>query len=197
MAPKKSSKRMEQELEELKTGALVCVKCQLSESRTNVVFGMGSGKSGILFVGEAPGRDEDLQGLPFVGRSGKLLDKLLGEIGLNREDVYIANILKCRPPSNRDPLPAEIEVCEDWLMAQIAILNPAVLCTLGRIALHTLIDPTLTISRSHGRPFVWKGITCMPIYHPAAALRSNAMMESLRDDFVKLKGLLIQKGYLK
>lgn len=183
-------------LEELKASALACRKCALAESRTQVVFGRGAGRRGVMFIGEAPGADEDRLGLPFVGRAGKLLDALLAEIGLDRDDVYVANILKCRPPDNRNPLPGEVELCQDWLMAQIAILKPRVLCTLGLVALHTLVDPNLSMSRSHGRAFEWKGISCLPAYHPAAALRSQQMMDGFRGDFMALKNLLERKGAL-
>ena len=181
--------------EDLKKMALECRRCELAKGRTNVVFGEGDPRAEVLFVGEGPGRDEDLTGRPFVGAAGKLLTKLLEEIVvLRRSDVYIANIVKCRPPDNRDPKPEEIEACREYLLAQIAQIRPKMICTLGRHSLHTLVDPNISISREHGKPRNWNGLTVLPMYHPAAALYKRQLLELLEGDFRKLKELK-DRGY--
>ncbi len=150
-----------------------------------------------MFVGEAPGADEDKQGVPFAGRAGKLLTQLLADIGIDRQDVYIANILKCRPPDNRDPLPAEIESCREYLTAQIAIIQPRLLCALGRHAAVALLGrPDFKISKEHGKAARWKGMAVMPIFHPAAALHQPKFMEQLRSDFSELKKFIESKNGL-
>ncbi|MCL2079183.1 MAG: uracil-DNA glycosylase [Oscillospiraceae bacterium] len=149
-----------------------CSKCELSKTRTNVVFGVGNPAAQILFIGEGPGENEDLKGEPFVGRAGKLLDDMLKIIGLSREkNIYIANIVKCRPPANRDPLPGEREACADWIYAQIELLKPRIIVCLGRIAATSMIDPEFKITRDHGKWYDKDGIRYMAIYHPAALLR--------------------------
>ena len=179
------------DLDDLQKHISGCMGCVLGKTRTNLVFGQGNPNAEIMFVGEAPGADEDRQGLPFVGRAGKLLNQLLADIGIRREDVYIGNIIKCRPPENRDPLPAEIVACKEYLSAQIAIIAPRVLCTLGRHAAITLFgNPDFKISKEHGLPFRWQGITAMPMYHPAAALHQPNFMVGLRYDFAQLKKLI-------
>ena len=166
-----------------------CTKCPLYKTATNGVPGAGNAQSKIVFIGEAPGFYEDQQGLPFVGASGKLLDKLLFGINLKREDVYIANILKHRPPQNRDPLPEEIKVCTPYLKAQLTIIKPLLVVTLGRYAMNYFFPDEL-ISRVRGqvKNLSWQGInlTVIPVYHPSAALRNGAMMAALQADFKKI-----------
>lgn len=163
-----------------------CQKCPLYQTATNHVPGSGNPDSKIIFVGEAPGFFEDKQGLPFVGNSGKLLDKLLDSISLKREDVFICNILKHRPPQNRDPLPEEIKVCTPFLKSQIKIISPKIIITLGRFALDFFVK-NVQISRIHGQilPIKWQGIdlTLIPVYHPSAGLRNGAMLSALKKDF--------------
>jgi uracil-DNA glycosylase family 4 len=171
-----------------------CQRCPLAATRTNVVFGSGNADADLMFVGEAPGFHEDQQGKPFVGAAGKLLDKLLGEIGMSRDDVFIANVLKCRPPGNRDPEPEEIEECKPFLHRQVELIEPLVICTLGNFSTKLLTRRQDGITRVHGRPqdHVIAGlpIRIYPIFHPAAGLRSTSMLETLREDFQKLPELL-------
>ena len=168
--------------------------CPLQESRTKLVFGAGNANADLMFVGEAPGANEDRMGLPFVGRAGKLLDEMLAEVGLERGDVFITNVLKCRPPGNRDPLPAEIEICKPFLFRQIDLIRPKVICTLGNFATKLLSGQPTGITRVHGRPqahtFGSQAVTLFPMFHPAAALRTPAVLELLRADFGKLPPLL-------
>jgi DNA polymerase len=172
-----------------------CVRCpELAATRKTVVFGAGNADAELMFVGEAPGASEDEQGLPFVGRAGKLLEQLLEEIGMARTDVFIANVLKCRPPGNRDPLPVEIENCQDYLRGQVELIEPTVICTLGNFSTKLLrADPT-GITRLHGQPEVLvvgrRSVRLFPIYHPAAALYTPAMLATLRADFARLPELL-------
>lgn len=163
-----------------------CRLCPLWKTRTKFVFGDGSPEAEIMFIGEAPGRDEDLQGIPFVGRAGKLLNKMLDDVGLRREDVYIANILKSRPPENRDPEPEEVEACEPFLHAQIKLLKPKIICSLGRIAAQTLLRTKMTLGEMRGRWFDYQGTKFMVTYHPAAILRAMNNYESLIDDLKRL-----------
>lgn len=172
---------------ELKAKCMQCDKCELSKTRTNVVFGYGNKNSQILFVGEGPGYHEDIQGKPFVGRSGKLLDNLLEEIGLTREKIYIANIVKCRPPENRDPMLEEQQLCINWLRNQFYIIRPKIVVALGRIATLKIINPTLKITKDHGTFFLKKGTWFMPTLHPAAVLRNMNKMPDIQEDFKKLK----------
>ena len=171
-----------------------CTRCRLAESRTQVVFGVGSPTADLMFVGEAPGFHEDQQGYPFVGQAGKLLDRLLGGVGLERSDVYIANVLKCRPPGNRDPQPDEIEACESHLFRQIALIQPRVVATLGNFATKLLSGRPLGITRVHGQPqdvtLGGSRVTLYPLYHPAAALYTPSMLKVLEEDFARLPGLL-------
>jgi uracil-DNA glycosylase family 4 len=171
-----------------------CVRCPLHEGRTNVVFGNGNADADLMFVGEAPGHHEDLQGLPFVGRAGQLLDDLLGEIGLSRKDVFVANTLKCRPPGNRDPQQDEIDTCKPYLNKQIELIEPKVICTLGNFATKLLTRSNRGITSVHGRPQVHelggRTVRVYPLYHPAAALRSTGTLGQLRDDFARLPALL-------
>src|SRR5919107_6297242 len=157
---------------------------------------MGNADAELMFVGEAPGRDEDLQGKPFVGRAGRLLDTLLQEIGLSRSSVFIANILMCRPPGNRDPLPEEIEECQPYLMRKIELIEPKVICTLGNFATKTITGSPVGITRCCGRPqertLGGLDVTVYPLFHPAAALRTPKVLEQLRGDFSRLPALIEQ-----
>jgi uracil-DNA glycosylase len=191
--PSKDERR--EALKHLFHDARACTKCpQLAATRNTVVFGSGNADANLMFVGEAPGKNEDEQGLPFVGQAGRLLDQLLGEIGLTRGDVFVANTLKCRPPGNRDPHPVEIENCQDYLLRQVELIQPLVICSLGNFATKLLrADPT-GITRLHGREEVRvigsRAVRLYPIFHPAAALYTPANVEVLRRDFARLPALL-------
>ena len=163
-----------------------CRACSLWETRTNVVFGVGNRSAEVLFIGEGPGANEDAQGVPFVGRAGQLLDDMLEIIGLRRDDVYIANIVKCRPPENRDPLGVEQDACIDYLRRQVKLLNPKIVVCLGRIAAMRIIRSDFKISREHGQWFEKGGLQMMAVYHPAALLRDPLRRPEAVDDF---KGL--------
>jgi len=182
-------------LEELNNQILKCEKCALCKTRTNVVPGEGSSKAEIMFIGEGPGKKEDEQGIPFIGAAGKLLDKLLALISLKREDVYIANVVKCRPPENRDPLPEEVEACRPWLDQQIEIIKPKLIVLLGRHSMDRFLS-NQKISIDHGKPKRKNGQVYYPIYHPAAALYRNGLLEDLEKDFKKIPKVLeiIRKG---
>ncbi len=179
-------------LEEIGAEVCACTKCPLSGKRRNAVPGDGPEDARVMFVGEAPGAQEDRQGLPFVGPAGRLLNELLAQAGLPRESVFITNIVKCRPPGNRDPLPSEIEACHDYLVGQIAAINPAAVCTLGSPALRTLIDPKLSISRVHGTSQEQGGILYVPLYHPAAAIHNPSLRHTIVQDMAKVAPLLHQ-----
>ncbi|HEY2440716.1 MAG TPA: uracil-DNA glycosylase [Solirubrobacteraceae bacterium] len=174
--------------------ARTCTRCPLHQTRTTVVFGSGNADADLMFVGEGPGANEDKQGLPFVGQAGKLLDKLLGEIGLDRGEVFIANTVKCRPPNNRDPHPNEIEACNEYLRRQVELIEPTVICTLGNFATKLLRADTTGISRLHGQPEVRtlgaRAVRLYPLYHPAAALYTPSTLEILRADFHRIPELL-------
>jgi uracil-DNA glycosylase family 4 len=173
-----------------------CTRCpQLAATRQSVVFGAGNADAELMFVGEAPGANEDRQGLPFVGQAGRLLDQLLSEIGLTRDEVFVVNTLKCRPPGNRDPLPHEIDACQDYLFRQLELIEPRVVCTLGNFATKLLRgDPATGITRLHGREEVRRigprTVRLYPLYHPAAALYTPAMLDTLRADFARIPELL-------
>jgi uracil-DNA glycosylase len=171
-----------------------CTRCRLAQSRTEVVFGVGNPHADLMFVGEAPGFHEDKQGLPFVGQAGKLLDKLLEGIGLDRSQVYIANVLKCRPPGNRDPQPDEIESCEPHLFRQIELIQPRVVATLGNFATKLLSGKQIGITRVHGveqeTTVGGNRVLLYPLYHPAAALYTPAMLQVLQQDFVRIPELM-------
>lgn len=179
-------------LEDLKARALVCTQCELAETRTQVVFGVGDPQARLMFVGEAPGKNEDLQGEPFVGAAGRLLDSLLEEVGLGRSDVYIANVLKCRPPGNRDPKAEEIDACKGYLREQIRLISPEVVVTLGNFATKLLLNTEVGITRLRGRPHRWwLDAVLVPTFHPAAALRGgDRVTEQMRADFAVVKALL-------
>ena len=172
----------------------VCTRCALAGGRTQVVFGSGDPDSDLMFVGEAPGFHEDKQGVPFVGAAGKLLDQLLGGIGLTRADVYVANVLKCRPPGNRDPMPDEIEACEAHLWKQIELIQPHVVATLGNFATKLLSGRPTGITRVHGQEqettLGGRRVLLYPIYHPAAALYTPRMLDVLKSDFARIPELL-------
>ncbi len=176
-------------IKSLERAVAVCTDCSLCETRIHSVPGEGPEKPDILFIGEGPGFHEDQIGRPFVGPSGKLLDDLLGLIGLARSDVYIANVVKCRPPNNRDPLPEEIKACRKYLDQQIRLLDPKVIVTLGRFSLIRFL-PKETISKVHGQPRLWGDRYIFPMYHPAAALHQGNLRSVLEDDMRKLPELL-------
>lgn len=173
-----------------------CTRCALAQGRTQVVFGSGSPDADLVFVGEAPGFHEDKQGIPFVGQAGKLLDKLLSGIGLTRADVFVANVLKCRPPGNRDPLPEEIAACEPHLFRQIELLEPKLVATLGNFATKLLSGKPTGITRVHGHPqevtLGARTVVLYPLYHPAAALYTPSMLKVLEEDFARIPELLDQ-----
>jgi DNA polymerase len=178
-------------LDELRAEALACTACRLSEERTQVVFGDGNPEADVVFVGEAPGQREDERGVPFVGRSGQLLDQLLGEVGLERRDVYIANVVKCRPPSNRDPRPDEIEACKGYLSEQLRLIDPKVVVTLGNFASKLLLKTEAGITRVRGTAYEWWGRYLVPTFHPAAALRGSAqVLEDMRYDFALIRNAI-------
>lgn len=174
-------------LEDLRKRVLSCAGCELCQTRTNVVFGSGSARAKLMFVGEAPGMQEDLQGLPFVGRAGQLLTKIIESIGLKREDVYIANVLKCRPPENRNPLPTEILICEEYLIEQIELIKPRVICALGKFAAQTLLRSQETISRLRGNFYDYHGAKLIPTFHPAYLLRNPNDKRLVWEDMKKIK----------
>lgn len=175
---------------EIEKEVINCKKCELHKNRTNTVFGEGSVDANLMFVGEAPGRDEDIQGRPFVGRAGRLLRDLLKEVGIDIGDVYIANCLKCRPPNNRDPLPEELVSCFGYLKKQIEIINPRVIATLGRYSTYELTNQKGTLGTLRGRVFYYQGIRVVPLYHPAYLLRNPKAVEIFLDDLKKVKELL-------
>jgi uracil-DNA glycosylase family 4 len=186
-----------QKLVELYHEVRACHACPLAATRTNTVFGMGNADANLMFVGEAPGAEEDRQGKPFVGRAGKLLDQLLEEIGMERRrDAFIANVLKSRPPGNRDPQPEEIEACRPYLERQIQLIQPRVICTLGNFATKLLSGSPVGITRCCGRPqereVAGLPVILYPLFHPAAALRTPSVLERLREDFARIPDLLEQ-----
>jgi len=185
---------MSQTLEELAGLAATCTRCRLAQGRTQVVFGVGSPTADVVFVGEGPGYHEDKQGEPFVGAAGQLLTRMLGEIGLRREDVYICNVVKCRPPGNRDPLPEEIESCRPFLQGQLDAIRPRVIVTLGNFATRVILDRQVSISRVRGQRFTVEGRTVIPTFHPAAILHgggeSSSQMAALRSDFAEIKAVI-------
>jgi len=180
------------ELDALAERALICTQCGLAETRTNVVFGVGDQTARLMIVGEAPGKNEDLQGEPFVGAAGHLLDELLAGIDITRPEVYIANVLKCRPPANRDPRPDEIEACKPYLQDQIRLIEPQVVMTLGNFATKLLLRTETGITRLRGQRYDWwLGATLIPTFHPAAALRGGERVkDQMREDFELVRSVL-------
>ena len=173
-------------LADLERIALVCEKCRLAKTRTQVVYGVGSPNADLMFVGEAPGRDEDIQGKPFVGRAGQLLTDIIKAMKLTRDDVYIANVIKCRPPENRNPEPDELDACRPWIRRQIELIQPRVIVTLGRFALQSLTEKGYAISSVRGQWLDYNGIRVMPTYHPAYLLRNPAAKKEVWADMKKV-----------
>jgi uracil-DNA glycosylase len=184
-------------LEEAALDASTCTKCRLAEGRTQVVYGVGDPNADLMFIGEAPGFHEDKQGEPFVGAAGQLLNQLLSEIDVPREAVYISNVILCRPPGNRDPLPDELEACQPWLDERIAIIDPVVVVTLGNWASRYILGRQISISRVRGQRFPWNGRIVIPTFHPAAVLhgggQASSQMTSLRDDFREIRAALAER----
>jgi uracil-DNA glycosylase len=180
-------------LDEVRADLGDCTRCKLHRGRTHLVFGVGNPKADLLFVGEAPGRDEDLQGEPFVGRAGQLLTDIIGAIGLKRNEVYICNVVKCRPPENRNPEPEEIEACVPYLRAQIRSVGPKVICALGKFAAQVLLGVETPISRLRGEFREVEGVPVMPTYHPAYLLRNPAAKREVWEDFKKVHAELCRR----
>ena len=183
-------------LEEIKSECEQCQKCELCKTRTNIVFGTGNENARLMFIGEAPGQKEDESGIPFVGAAGKLLNKYLDAVGSPREDVYIANILKCRPPKNRDPLPAEEDMCIDYLRDQVLAIRPKVIVCLGRISAMRIIKPDFKITAEHGKWFDKNGYSVCAVYHPAALLRDPRKKEDMMEDMKAIRQKLEELGCL-
>ena len=181
-------------LEEIRAMMGECRRCRLCETRTHLVFGIGDPRARLVFVGEAPGYDEDIQGEPFVGAAGKLLTRIIQAMGLDRNQVYICNIIKCRPPENRNPLPEEIDRCIPFLKRQLAALSPECICALGKFAAQTLLETQTPISRLRGRFFEYNGIRVMPTYHPAYLLRNPEKKRDVWEDIQKVMDVLGLKG---
>lgn len=180
-------------LEEVKQELVDCQRCPLGKLRTNLVFGEGNPKARLVFVGEAPGGDEDIQGKPFVGRAGQLLTRIIEAMDLKRKDVYICNILKCRPPGNRNPKPEEINACEPFLIKQLKVIKPQIICALGTFSAHTLLKTDVPITILRGKFHAYHGIQLMPTYHPAYLLRNPGAKKQVWEDMQKImKGLLPQ-----
>lgn len=177
-------------LEELAKTVSVCTRCALHASRKQTVFGVGNPNAKLMFIGEAPGADEDAKGEPFVGRAGQLLNKIIAAMGMTREEVYIGNILKCRPPQNRDPQPSEVECCEEYLRAQIALIKPKYICALGRIAAHWLLKTEAPLGALRASTHTYEGIPVIVTYHPAALLRNSNFKAPCWEDMKKLMALL-------
>ncbi len=178
-------------LEELAKSLVNCERCKLAKlGRSQVVFGVGNPHASIMFVGEAPGSNEDLKGEPFVGAAGKLLNDLLASAGLSRDQIYIANVIKCRPPNNRDPEPDEVETCKPFLMQQIQLIKPKLVCTLGNWATQTLLERKVGITKVKAQAFYMKDFVLFPLLHPAAALHQGNLLPTLKEDFKKLKEFL-------
>jgi DNA polymerase len=175
---------------DLEREAMACTKCPLSQTRTQVVFGAGDPAANLMFVGEGPGEQEDLRGIPFVGRAGQLLTKMIEAMGYRRDEVYIANVIKCRPPDNRNPEPDEVETCEPFLFQQIAAIQPKVIVALGSFAAKTLLKTTAPISRLRGRVYEYQGAKLVPTFHPSYLLRSPGQKREAWDDLKVALGLL-------
>lgn len=186
-----------QQLDDFRDEIKNCQKCSLAKTRTNFVFGVGNPDAKIMFIGEAPGGEEDKLGIPFVGRAGKLLDRILEAVGMRRGDVYIANVLKCRPPENRDPLPVEIDVCLPYLLRQIEIINPKIICCLGRISAGALLKTKLPMNKLRGQVYKFRGIPLVITYHPAAILRNESLKRPVWEDFQLMAKLMRELCVIK
>ena len=180
-------------LEEIRGDLGDCTRCRLHEGRTNLVFGVGSPTADLVFVGEAPGRDEDRQGIPFVGRAGQLLTRIIAAIGLSREEVYIANVIKCRPPNNRNPEADEVATCEPFLFRQLDVIRPRVVVALGGFAIRTLLQTDEAVSRLRGRVFDYRGAKLVPTFHPAFLLRSPERKRDVWEDMKRVRALLAER----
>jgi len=184
-------------LEDAAREASTCTRCRLAQGRTQVVYGVGNPNADLMFIGEAPGFHEDKQGEPFVGAAGQLLNTLLAESGIRREDVYISNVILCRPPGNRDPLPDELEACKPWLDERIALVDPAIIVTLGNWATRYILGQSVSISRVRGQRFPWSGRLVIPTFHPAAILRgggqTSRQMADVRSDFQEMRRALDER----
>lgn len=192
---KKAVRILAQTLKQLELECKECSKCPLGKTRKNLVFGVGNENADIMFIGEGPGEQEDLQGLPFVGKSGQLLDKYLEIIDLDRnKNIYIANMVKCRPPQNRDPKPEETEMCIGWLRSQFKIIRPAIIVCLGRIAAQRLISPDFRVTKQHGEFFEKNGTLMMGTFHPSALLRNPSQKSIALEDFQKLRTKIKEIG---
>ena len=185
-SPPSTSQRLARLREELGE----CSRCKLHSTRTHIVYGVGNPSADLMFVGEAPGRDEDQQGIPFVGRAGQLLTKIIEAIDLNRDDVYIANLIKCRPPNNRNPEPDEIQTCQPFLFGQIDVIQPKVIVALGAFAVRTLLQSEEAISRLRGRVFDYRGAKLVPTFHPAYLLRSPDKKRDVWEDMKRVRSML-------
>jgi DNA polymerase len=177
-------------LEEIRQKLGECKRCKLYQTRHHIVFGEGNPEAKLVLVGEAPGREEDLQGKPFVGAAGQLLTKMLKAIGLSREEVYICNVIKCRPPGNRNPQPDEIDACLPFLLEQLKVINPKVICTLGSISTHTLLNTKIPVSKLRGQIHAWQGIKLIPTFHPAYLLRNPSQKRLAWEDLQLIKKVI-------
>lgn len=187
---------MARPLEEIAADCAGCEKCDLAATRNNLVFGVGNPHANVMFIGEAPGKNEDLKGEPFVGAAGKLLNEMLERVGIAREDIYIANICKCRPPQNRNPRPEEIKACTPWLHEQVASIHPTVIVTLGNFATRFVLNTTAGITGLRGRVHAAGPLRVIPMFHPAAAIYDRTKVEALEADFDLLKSLLDRDAHL-
>ena len=185
--------KLHKDLDSFKESICTCEKCPLSQTRKNFVFGVGNPQADIVFVGEAPGEQEDLQGVPFVGRAGKLLDKILAAIELKRDDVYICNVLKCRPPKNRDPNASEVEKCEPYLINQLHLINPKLIVALGRISACTMLKTNESLKNMRNQIFTYAGIDLLVTYHPAALLRNPNFKKPAWEDFQLIRDKYLQQ----
>ena len=183
-------RKNETTIQMLKKEVKGCARCALAQTRRNVVFGEGNERAKLVFVGEAPGEEEDAQGRPFVGRAGKFLDRMIEHAGLSRKDVFICNVLKCRPPQNRDPDPTEIEQCKSYLFAQLQLIRPKVICALGRHAYNTLMEADARITKIRGQFTTYHGIKLLPTYHPSFLLRNQERVKEALEDMEKLREAL-------
>ena len=184
---------MTEHFDALRETVLNCTACRLCEGRTKVVFGAGNPNARVMVIGEGPGREEDLRGEPFVGRSGQLMDKMLAHVGLTREkNIFIANMVKCRPPENRDPRPDEVEVCMNYLREQVRLIRPKIIVCMGRVAAISLIDPNFKVTKEHGQFIEKNGVLMMGTYHPAALLRSPSNKPAALQDMLNLQQKIME-----